>query len=213
MTLKDQLEAVFDADRAAREAERKLMATADTATLVDALAEATEEALALTDRREATMRLERLADACAQVPGPRMTDTLIAILNDEEPIVRVAAGEALLDVGYDRYAEVARAVERAADAGLRGPAMEELPWILVEIGEPSALKLVQRFLTHPEPEAVAAGIEALAALGDPDAIPALSKLVADSRTVSLDDQEGDTMATLGELASAVIEELGRAPAD
>ena len=54
------------------------------------------------------MRLERLADLCAQVPGPEMTDALIDIMDYGKPPVRIAAGEALLDVAYEYYAEVAR---------------------------------------------------------------------------------------------------------
>ncbi|MBW2718938.1 MAG: hypothetical protein JRD94_10415, partial [Deltaproteobacteria bacterium] len=102
------------------------------------------------------MRLERLADLCAQVPGPRMTDALIAILNDAEPRVRVAAGEALRDLGYERYAELARGIERALDRNADGVAMSELPWVLAEIAEPSALALIRRFLDHSSPDVAAA---------------------------------------------------------
>lgn len=211
MPLRSHLDAIFAADRSAREAEARMLAEGDDDALADLLARATTEALELGDREEAAIRLERLADLCAQVSGPRMVDAMIAILGHEEPAVRVAAGEALLDVGYERYAEVARAIERALDAGTGGPAMQELPWILSEIGEPSALPLVRRFLSHEDAEVVAAAVEALAMLGEPDAIDDLSKLTDDERVVAIDEFEHETTATLGELARAAIHELERAP--
>lgn len=146
------------------------------------------------------MRLERLSDLCAQVPGPRMTDAMIAILNDPEPRVRVAAGEALTDVAYERYAEVARGIERVLDAELSGPAMAELPWILAEVGEPSALLLIRRFLDHRDPDVIAAAIESLVQLGDPEAIDDLKRFVDDPRQVIIDDFEEETRTTLGGLA-------------
>ncbi|MEM6959144.1 MAG: hypothetical protein AAF645_25910, partial [Myxococcota bacterium] len=115
------LNAVFEADRALRTAERSLLA-GDKSALVKELAAAVTEAKGLGDVVEASMRLERLADLCAQVPGPEMADALIAILDEDEPSVRFAAGEALLDVAYDYYAEVAHAIDRALDRGDSGPA-------------------------------------------------------------------------------------------
>jgi HEAT repeat protein len=182
------------------------MSEADDAARADALAAAIEEARGHREPAEAAMRLERLADLCAQVAGPKMADALIRILDDDEPTVRVAAGEALLDVGYERYAEVARAIERALDRNTTGMAMTELPFVIAEIGEPSALALLRRFLSHPDADVVAAGVEALVQLGDPGAIADLEKLVDDAREVTLDDlEDGDT--TIGELAEAAIEEL------
>ena len=171
------------------------------------LASAVEEARGLGDRKEAGLRLERLADLCAQVPGPKMADALLLILDDDDPQVRVAAGEALLDVGYERYAEVARAVERLLDSGKSGPALTEVPFVLAEIGEPSALPLLRRFVTHASPEVVASGVEAMAQLGDPEAIADLKKLLTDEREVSVEDLE-DGGATIGELAEDAIAELG-----
>jgi len=206
MDPRQKLQAVFQADRAARDAEHALVSHPDSAALVAALSVAVEEALSLSDRAAATLRLERLADLCAEVPGPKMVDMLIRILSDAEPAVRLAAGEALVDVGYERYAEVARAVERALDEGMRGMAMEELPFVLAEIGEPSALPLIRRFLSLTEAEAVAAAVEALVTLGDPGAASALEALRQDERTVTIDDDASMT-ATVGELATEAIAAL------
>ncbi|MFW5876542.1 MAG: HEAT repeat domain-containing protein [Myxococcota bacterium] len=202
----DDLHAIFDADRSLREAEARLL-DRDPNQVADVLHRAVGEAIEMTDRAEATMRLERLADLCAQVPGPAMADALLAILDDEAPSVRVAAGEALLDVAYERYAEVARAVERALDAEKHGTAMDELPYILAEVGEPSALPLIRRFLEHPDADVIAAAIEALAQLGDPAAIPALERFADDERTVTFEEFEEETTSTLGELARDAIDLL------
>lgn len=199
------LAAVFEADRQLRQAEADLLA-APSAVVEDLLAAAVQQAKAMSDRSEAVMRLERLADLCAQVPGPRMADALIAILDDGEASARVAAGEAILDVAYERYAEVARAIERRLQSQAEGPALSELPWILAEVGEPSALGLLQRFLQHADAEVVAAALEALVRLGDPQAIEIIAPLCDDERQTRVDDLENATF-TLGELASDAIEEL------
>jgi HEAT repeat protein len=209
MSLSDQLYRIFDADRTMRRAEAALLRTRSSDELVALLAHETKEALSMEDRREATMRLERLADLCAQVHGPAMTDALIAILNDAEPRVRVAAGEALRDVGFERYAEVARGIERALDRGDDGLAMSELPWILAEIAEPSALPLIRRFLDHPNADVVAAAIEALSQLQEPEAAQDLLRFVGDKRVVTIEDFEDETKTTIGELAEEALEALGQ----
>ncbi|MDH3199991.1 MAG: HEAT repeat domain-containing protein [Myxococcales bacterium] len=220
MSLSDELRRIFDADRAMRTAETALLRNRSSEELIALLENETEQALRMGDRDEATMRLERLADLCAQVPGPRMTDALIAILDDPEPRVRVAAGEALRDLGFERYAEVARGIERALEADARephedvsrsGPAMCELPWVLAEIGEPSALPLIRRFLGHPDPNVAAAAIEALAQLQDPGAVTDLESLISDPREVTLEDFEDEEKTTIGELARDALGMLGLEP--
>jgi HEAT repeat protein len=213
MSLADELQSIFDADRALRKAESALLRKKGSEELIALLERETNDALHMQDRKEGSMRLERLADLCAQVPGPRMADALITILNDGEPRVRVAAGEALRDLGFERYAEVARGIERALDAGVDGLAMSELPWVLAEIAEPSALPLVRRFLDHPSPDVVAAAIEALAQLQDPEAVADLERFAGDSRVVTIEDFEDETKTTLGELAKDALEMLGHPPSE
>ena len=208
MSLRRHLDAIFDADRRLRAAEQALFDEGAHGALVALLTAAVDEAQALDDREEGSMRLERLADLCAQVEGPEMADALIAILDDDDPQVRVVAGEALLDVGYERYAEVARAVERALDDGRGGPAMAELPWVLAEIGEPSALSLIGGFTEHEESDVVAAAIEALLHLGEPAAIELLRPLEDDDRIGELDGGDEGDSATIGELAAEAIAGLG-----
>lgn len=208
MSLYDELQRIFDADRMLHEAEDALLRKKGSEELTSMLVRETDVALCMDDRKEGTMRLERLADLCAQVPGPRLTDALITILNDAEPRVRVAAGEALRDIGYERYAEVARGIERALERNAEGLAMVELPWVLAEIAEPSALPLIRRFLDHPNADVVAAAIESLAQLEDPEAARDLERFVGDSRIVVIEDFEDETKTTLGELAEDALEMLG-----
>jgi HEAT repeat protein len=202
----DALLAIFAADRSLRQHETLLLEAAPAA-LRKVLSTAVREAKALPDRDEAIVRLERLADLCAQVSGPEMTDALIAILDDESESVRVQAGEALADVGFERYAELARGIERALDRNASGPSMGELPWILCEIAEPSATALIARFLRIANVEIVASAVEALAELGDPAAITHLKPLVGDAREIEIDDGGESLSATLGDLVSETIESL------
>ncbi len=205
------LEAIFRAERDLRDAEARLLDARDKNALANLLARATTDALALNDREEGTLRLSRLADLCAQVPGPQMVDTLIAILDDEDETLRVSAGEALLDVGYDRYAEVARGIERVLERKHTGVSMTELPWILAEIGEPSAIVLIKKFLASEDGEVCASALEALVSLGDPAGAEALEGLVDDRREVTVDDSEDDDAegirTTIGQLAREAIAEL------
>jgi hypothetical protein len=209
MSAKQLLDTLFDADRKVREAEALLFAESNEEELSKVLERAVEQALGHGDVQEGQGRLIRLSDLCAQVQGPRMASALLRILNHEAPEVRVAAGEALRDFAYDRYAEVARAIEQAIDEHLAGPALSEVPWILAEIGEPSALPLIGRCLRHPDPEVVASGIEALAELGDPEAVPLLEPLTRDQRVVELSEGDGSYSTSLAELASEAITELER----
>jgi HEAT repeat protein len=207
MSAKELLEALFDADRKLRQAEENLLGHSETEDLARALERAAEQAFALEDAHEASARLSRLSDLCAQAQGPRTADTLLRILNHAAPEVRVAAGEALRDFAYDRYAEVARAIERALDKALPGPALQEVPWILAEIGEPSAVPLIARCLKHPDVEVVASSIEALAEIGDEEAVALLTPLLKDKRVVQLEEGEAGYSTTIAELASEAISEL------
>lgn len=205
MSANDLLTRIFEAERNLRAAETELLDMPQN-TVADVLSMATDTALKLLDETEGALRLERLADLCAQVPGPKMADALIRMLDHDAPQVRVQAAEALRDVGFDRYAELARAIDRVLDRKHDGQSMLELPWVLAEIGEPSALPLIKRFLAHEDGEVVASAIEAVMSLGDPAAIELLQPLTEDEREVELDDAE-DESATVGDLALEAIAAL------
>jgi HEAT repeat protein len=198
------LEALFDAERAAREAHEELV-DADLSRIVPVLEQATREALALEadDEDESSLRLVRIAGVLGELEGARVVDLLIDILGSDEPEVRQGAGAALSGLAFDRFKEVALGIERALDRlEPESPAIAELPYLLVEIPEPGVLKLLARFLAHSAPDAAAAAIEALVEIGDPSALPLLDPLADDSRRVQLEDEggtEGD--ATIGELVT------------
>ena len=94
------------------------------------------------------------------------------------------------------------------------PALSELPYMLAEVPEPGALKLLGQFLKHADPEAVAAAIEALVEVGDPGAAPMLAHLERDTRQVQMDGEdgvEGDGPVSIGDLATEarhLLAELG-----
>lgn len=203
-TAPELLQDIFDADRNLRKAERSLINECTETDIRKVLEMATEEALAHEDPSEASMRLERLSDLCAQITGPTMIDTLIKILNHQEARVRVSAGEALTDVAYERYAEVAHAIDRALEQKLPGPALRELPWILCEIGEPSAPAQIARFLESQDPDTVASAIEALTQLGEAQATRYLVPLSEDTRGVVIEEFEENIQTTIGELAQEAI---------
>lgn len=164
---------------------------------------AAERALRETDAERQELELVRLADLCAQVEGPVAVDTLLRILDHADPAVRAEAGEALLDVAYERFKEVANAIERALDQRRDGIAMEELPYMLAEIHDPDPMPLMLRFLVHPRAEVVASTIEAIVERADPAAVPKLKKLLGDDREVTVPELD-DEKVTIGDLAADAL---------
>jgi HEAT repeat protein len=207
MEIEAALDRVFQADAALRAAEAELMGASDKGALGKALARRVEAERAK-QGDDAFGNLVRLADLCVQVVSPVTMDALVHILDHGEAQVRHSAGEALLEIGIDRFKDVRAAVERALADGSLTFALEELPFVLAELGDPPSVALVARFLELPQPAPVAAAIEALAAMGDPSAIPHLRKLVQDARDVTIEEEGvGELRMTLGELSQDAIAEL------
>lgn len=205
--IKESLTALFDAERTARSLHSALVGS-PRAELLAALGDATREALALSDEDEAAVRLSRLALVLGDLEGDQAVDLLIDILASDSPEARVAAGEALESLAFDRFKEVALGIERALGRLKKGsPALTELPFLLAEVGEPGCTKLLGKFLQHDDPEAVAAAIEAMAELGDPAAIPLLAPLEKDGRHVQIDDEDGGERVAIGDLAHEAREIL------
>jgi hypothetical protein len=203
------LSELFDAERNVRRLHDELAALPQN-DLLEALSGALGAALREPNEDEATLRLVRIAALLGEHEGPRVVDGLIDVLSSDHPEARRAAGEELEALAYERFKEVALGVERALKRmPLGSPALPELPYLLIEIPEPGVLKLLGQFLTHSDPDAVAAAIEALAEMGDPAAIELLEPLVHDDRTVELADDGSDTTseASIGELANEAIELL------
>jgi HEAT repeat protein len=178
--------------------------------LVRAVAEGVKEALAIEEEDERSIRLTRLATLAAELPGPEPIEVLLAILDEDDLAARAEAGEGLLEIAYERFKEVATAIEALLSRGHDGPSMEELPFILTEVFEPDPVPLVARFLAHPRGEVVASAIEALATYGDPASVGKLRGLTNDARKVMIADL--DSEATIGELAREAIAALSPEPA-
>jgi len=199
---------LYEAERALRKRFDELSSLQPEAAVLDAIAAAITAARNEGSAEERTLRLSSLAQVLARKTGARVVDLLIDILNSEETDARIVAGSALKNLAFDRFKEVAQGVERALKRLPKGsPALPELPFVLVEVPEPAVLKIVHEFLKHPDPEAVASGIEACVELGDPKSIPALEKLVEDRRLVEIDEEAETVTVTIGELAEEACEML------
>lgn len=206
------LHALFDAEREVRRLHHEL-ASGERGPALDAAVAAVREAKSSTDADESTLRLVRLASLLGELGGDRAVDALVDVLDAEYPEARLAAGESLSELAFDRFKEVALGVERALGRlPPTSPALIELPFVLAEVPEPGVAKLLGRFLEHQHPEVVASAIEASVEFGD----PALAKLIAplrnDKRVVDLDDETGERdQTTLGQLAREACEVLEAAP--
>jgi len=206
---------LLEAQRRARKLAEEIAEGPDEIVL-SVLIEAIAGARTRRKEEDRVLELEALAQILGHLTGPRAVDALIDILGSEDAPARHAAGLILEDVAYERFKEVALGVERALEKLPSDHlALTELPYLLVEIPEPGALKLIHRFLDHPNEEVVAAGIEAAVELGDPASIQKLSRLEKDVRLVELEDDEPDGpeegSVTIGELAKEarlMLESLG-----
>jgi len=202
------LNELFDAERSVRRLHDQL-AGLPTDQLLDALSAALTAAANEPNEDEAALRLVRISALLGEHEGPRVIDALIDVLASEQPEARKAAGDELEELAYDRFKEVAQGVERALKRlPVGSPALPELPYLLSEVPEPGVVRLIGQFLSHRDPDAVAAAIEALVEIGDPSAVRLLSQLVGDDRTVEIaDEADAPSEVTLGELASEAIEML------
>ncbi|WP_437876042.1 HEAT repeat domain-containing protein [Sorangium sp. So ce513] len=201
------LNKLFDAERTARRLHDDLAAMPGDAlldVLTDAIAAATREE----DEDEAALRLVRIASLLGEHEGPRALDALIDVLASEHPEARQAAGEEIESLAYDRFKEVAQAIERALKRlPVGSSALPELPYLIAEVPEPGVPKLLGQFLSHKDPDAVAAAIESLVEIGDPTHASLIEPLLGDKRTVELADDGGDdatSEVTIGELAEEAL---------
>jgi HEAT repeat protein len=195
------LEALFDAERAVRGAHARLTESEpdDVLPLLEQAARAAEQLRG----DERSLRLVRISKVLGDIERSRVVDLLIDILASEDAEARRAAGEALSERAWDTFKDVALGIERALTRLLpSSPALLELPYILAEVPEPGAQKLLGDFLKHESAEVVAAAIEALVQRVDPHALDLLEPLVNDPRKVEIEDDEGASgEATIGELVA------------
>jgi hypothetical protein len=202
---KEALTLLFDAERNVRARHRDAIALPKPQ-LLEAVRAAAGEAQGLPDRGEHALRLTRLANVLGELDGGDVADLLIDFLGSDEPEARAAAGEALQAQAFDRFKEVALAIERGLERLPVGHlALAELPYVISEVPEPGVTKLLGMFLKHADPEAVAGALEAAVESLDESLVPAIAPLVDDRRRVQLDDEEGDEgLVTIGELAREAL---------
>ncbi len=213
-----RLDALFDAERAVRKTHEELL-HGDRAALIKAVRAAVDSALADVGDAgdDANVRLVRLAALLGDVEGGGevAVDALIDILACEEPEARHVAGQALEDLAFDRFKEVALGIERAlVRLPVGSAALTELPYLLAEVAEPGCVKLLGKFLQHADADAVASAIEALVEMGDPAAAAILAPLEKDARQVQLDEEDAERVS-IGDLAAEarqLLAELEPAPA-
>ena len=210
---KDALSRLFEAERNVRACHRDALALPKEK-LVGAI-RAEVQAASNCERAEQALRLTRLAYLLSELEGGDVADALVDLLGSDEPEARAAAGEALQAHAFDRFKEVALAVERALKRLPNGHlALAELPYVIAEVPEPGVTKLLGLFLAHSDPEAVAGALEASVETADASMIPAIEPLVNDSRKVQMEDEEGEeNLVTIGELATEALEILGDAEDD
>lgn len=203
--LDKNLASLFDAERRVRELHDKI-SDGDATVVLDAIARALDKANKEPNEDEASLRLERLAALLGEQEGPRPVDLLIDILASDIPEAREAAGLQLEGLAYDRFKEVAKGIERALKRlPLGSPALPEMPYLLAEVPEPGVVKLLELFLAHEDPDAVAAAIEVSVTLGDASIVRHIEKLTGDKRTVEMtDENEEAAEVTIGELAEDAL---------
>lgn len=201
---KELLAQVFEAERNVRARHREAVAVPQDK-LLAAIRREVADAGKL-DRAEQALRLTRISYLLSELEGAEIADLLIDLLGTEEAEPRAAAGEALQAHAYDRFKEVALAVERALGRLPNGHlALAELPYVLAEVPEPGVAKLLGLFLRHSDPEAVAGALEAAVENGDPAVLPFIEALVSDERRVHLEDESGEEgPITIGELAEEAL---------
>jgi len=206
--VKERLSQLYRVRRAALEAEAAVLdAEDDEAGLVSGLAEAIEEARGLPDRIEGSFRLQVLADLLPKVWDPGALALLVDVLDDRDPSVRARAMMNLAAASQTRFPEVVRVVQDALDAGLRGPALLELPGLLLDCAGsvyPPPVDILVTLTDHDDGDVVAEAVCALAELDVSGVRELLESLREDGRTLSdLDDGP----STLGELVEDLLATL------
>jgi HEAT repeat protein len=205
----EKLEKLFQYDEMIRQLEAELLESDDRERLIETLVEATRESLARSEK--GAQRLVVLAGLWARVGHEGAASQLVALLNHEDDEVREAAAESLVEVAelyFDDFAKVARELLRGP--GPFVPAAAELAFIFTELDDERTVDLILSMLDHPDADVVVAAIQVAGEWGWEEKVAQkLDLLSDDGRTVViLDEEERDIEASVGELASAVVEALG-----
>lgn len=197
------LEKLYAARRAALEAEATVLDADSDADLVPMLAKAIEEARGRPERHEQSFRLQVLADLLPKVQDPGALALLLNIMNEADDSVRARAAMAFAGAAPTRFPEIVRVVQDALDGGFEGPALLELPGLLLDSpGSEYAppIDILVGLIEHDDPEVVAEAACALAEIDVPGVRELLESLQEDGRVLS--DPAGET--TLGELVTDLL---------
>ncbi len=155
--------------------------------------------------------LVRTAEMLVGVNTEGAVSTLCIGLGSENATVRMLCGDALVHAAEDDLELIKPAIDEVLKKG--GTAAEEMPFVLLEVDDPEIPHLLEKFLKSSEAEVVAAAIEAVIEVGDPDSEKALKALVNDKREVALDEGSDDETTTIGQLAKDAIAMLSEQEED
>jgi len=194
--------ALYRARRAYLEAEAAALDAENETELVARLEGALDEA-ATQPRPERAFRLQVLADVCAKVASAGAVRLLLQILNEDDASVRARARMAYERLASVHHAMAIHGVERALAEGLTGPALLELPGLLLDTArdEPFPLDILVLLLDDDDGDVAAEAACALGELDVPGVMELLSSYREDPRTLS-DAAEGPP--TLGALVDQIL---------
>lgn len=151
------------------------------------------------------LALGRCVDLIERLVDESAGELLARGLGHANPDIRLLCGEMLVMLADDGGTALLRGAVETALAGT-APLAEEMPFVLAEVEDPEAPRIIERFLEHSDAEVVAAAIEALIELGDPASLPAIERLVDDKRAISVGDEAPEEGGwALGQLAQDAID--------
>jgi HEAT repeat protein len=195
---------LFEAEKSFRRAREAVFAELTDDLVVSSVAAEIDRAMPQPHSEDAGFRLMLCAELLESIPCRESARLLLVILGHEDPGIRVAAGETLVNMLEDRWKEASAAVEASIKSGTNLNALRELPFVLAESGDPAAGALIAKLLTHTDADVVASAIEALVEIGDPTFKPEIEKLTKDRRVLmspeSDDGESPQDTGTVGELA-------------
>lgn len=209
--VKKRLTQLFEARRAALEAEAAVFDVEDERTLVPLLEEALNAARAEKKRSESSFQLQVLADVASQLSVRGGTYLLLKVLNEEDPSVRARAVQGLRRVAERGWAQFVRDAEQALADGLDGPALLELPGLLVDArpeDAPPPFELLMSLVDHEVPEVCAEALCACAEVGGPGVLELLQTMTGDERAlepVPMEPGDATGPATVGDLAQQLLD--------
>jgi hypothetical protein len=200
--------AIFDAEHSVRRLHEELRHV-DRAVLLRTMAAAVAASLREQNERDAVVQQTCLAQILGQLTGDAAVDLLIDLFGSEHPEPQQIAGEALEQLSFDRFKEVALGIERAlVRLPQSSPARSGFPYLLEEVPEPGVAVLLGKMLHQVDADAVCAAVEMISDRKETSLIPELEALKSDPRLVDIDDDEGETdQVQLGLLVTEALAEL------